>query len=89
MVQTMKDLHNYCVEVSTEYPELKEKVEDLFQLAIDEIEAGESVLNEIAHCLCDIVDLIEDYTLEQEKEPPSEFDKDPEVEAKEWGGIDK
>lgn len=57
---TVEELKVYVQEKIAEYPELKGQIMDLFQLCLDEIEDGASVMNEIHLCVCDIEDSIEE-----------------------------
>ena len=53
-------LKEYCKSVIEEYPQLTEEVLDLFVLAKDEIEAGESESNEVHLAVSSIEDLIKE-----------------------------
>jgi hypothetical protein len=51
-------LKNYCEDIIKQYPHLREDVIDLFQLAQDEIESGESQNNEVELAISSIKELI-------------------------------
>ena len=46
----IKQLADYCLGMIQEFPAIENEIKDLFQLAIDEIEQGESAPNEIELC---------------------------------------
>lgn len=56
---SLKDLENYAKDFIKNNPEHSEEVEDLYQLCIDEIEAGASMENEIQLCISDIKQILE------------------------------
>ena len=57
---TLAELHDYCAQKSRQYPNYSEEINETYQLALSEVEAGESLINEIDHCVQTIEDLIED-----------------------------
>ena len=59
MIANLTDLHLWVKEQKTDNPELAEEIQDMYQLCLDEIEQGESISNEIEHCIEAIVQLIE------------------------------
>jgi hypothetical protein len=56
---TLEQLKIFVEQKCKEHPELKEEIKDLYQLALDEIEEGNSLQNEIHLCYESINDLIE------------------------------
>lgn len=56
----INDLVKWAKEKAKTCPKLKSEIEDLLQLAIDEIEEGSSVSNEIHLCMSDINNLLND-----------------------------
>ena len=60
-MESLKLLANYCSDVMIRYPELRDDVEDFYQLCLDEIEQGGSVSHEIELCMGSIEEAIEDY----------------------------
>ena len=52
----MRDLKLYCEEMIERYPQHKEVIDAYYQLALDEIESGESQPNEINLCVSAIED---------------------------------
>jgi uncharacterized UPF0160 family protein len=56
---SIKDLTEYCMDMIKLYPKLKDEIEDLYVLALDEIEAGESQHNECELAFCSIKQLIQ------------------------------
>lgn len=59
----MEELRNYCREVISKYPLIREEVEDLYTLCMTEIEDGGSTTHEIELCMSDIQELINDLNL--------------------------
>jgi len=55
----MENLRKFVKEKKEQHPDLKDEIQDLFQLCEDEIEAGESPDNEIYLCQDSIEQLIE------------------------------
>ncbi len=47
----MEQLKEYVKEQIEKYPQFKEKIQDSFQLCLDEIEAGESATHEVELCI--------------------------------------
>lgn len=58
--ERVQELIQWATEKSKACPKLKSYIEDLVQLAIDEIEEGASVSNEIHLCMSDINELIKE-----------------------------
>ena len=56
----IKELIQWARDKAKACPNLKEQIEDLLQLAIDEIEEGASISNEIHLCMSDINELIKE-----------------------------
>ncbi len=56
----MKELVLELRATITKYPQLKEQINDLFQLCKDEIEAGESTENEISLCRGSVKELVDE-----------------------------
>jgi hypothetical protein len=56
----MKKVLEFKNEFINKHPSLKEDVEDLYQLMLDEIDSGESVVNEINLFISSCEDLIEE-----------------------------
>lgn len=59
-MNTLEELHIWCKEQSITYPEHKDKIIDFYDLAKDEVDSGESLQNEITHCVSSIEELIEE-----------------------------
>lgn len=57
MLENFKSEINRYIE---KFPHLKEEILEYYQLALDEIEQGGSVENEISLCISDIDQLIDD-----------------------------
>ena len=57
---TTKDLLLYVQQSIKEHPDLSEEIQDLYELCMDEIDAGESEHNEIMLCVNSIDQLIKD-----------------------------
>lgn len=57
---TLTQLRDFKELKKQEYPNLAEEFDDLFQLCLDEIDQGESMMNEILICHDAINDLILD-----------------------------
>lgn len=55
---TLRDLHQYCVEMSEKHPQHAENIRNLYFLACDEVEDGSSVEHECELAISDIKDLI-------------------------------
>lgn len=59
----MKDyLKTFVEEKKKTYPQLTKEITDLYQLCLDEIEGGGSVVHECELCISDIEDLILEET---------------------------
>lgn len=58
--ERIKELITWARGKAKSCPNLKEQIEDLLQLAIDEIENGASISNEIHLCMSDIQELIKE-----------------------------
>lgn len=56
----VKDLIKWANEKSKVCPKLKDEIKDLLHLALDEIEDGASVQNEISLCMSEIEELIKE-----------------------------
>lgn len=55
---TLRDLYQYCQEVSEKYPELSNEIDTFYDLAKMEVEDGESEDHECELAVSDINDLI-------------------------------
>ena len=55
---TLRDLYQYCVEKSNQYPELANEIDTFYDLAQMEVEDGGSVEHECELAISDIEDLI-------------------------------
>ena len=55
---TLRDLYQYCQEVSEKYPELSNEIDTFYDLAKMEVEDGESEDHECELAVSDIEDLI-------------------------------
>ena len=55
---TLRDLHQYCAEMSEKHPQHAEDIKDFYTLACDEVEDGGSVEHECELAISDIEDLI-------------------------------
>lgn len=55
---TLRDLHKYCIEMATQYPQHAEEIKDLYILASDEVEDGGSVGHECELAISDIEYLV-------------------------------
>jgi hypothetical protein len=66
IMTTTKELRTYVQEKIAEYPELRGQIMDLFQLCLDEIEEGGSIIHEIQLCINDIEETINE-SLEEAK----------------------
>lgn len=58
--ERIKELIQWAKEKAKVCPNLAEQIEDYLQLAIDEIEDGASISNEIHLCMSDINELIKE-----------------------------
>lgn len=58
--QRIQELITWAKEKAKACPNLKEEIDDFVQLAIDEIEEGASISNEIHLCMSDIEELIKE-----------------------------
>jgi len=54
------ELKQYCISKMQEYPTLKPDITEFYQLALNEIEQGESEANECHLCVSSIDELIND-----------------------------
>jgi len=59
-------LRTFIKEKIEQYPNLKDKIMDLYELCLQEIEDGDSVSHQVDLCIFDIKELIEEY-LEENK----------------------
>lgn len=59
-MNSIAELKKWVLQKTEEYPELKEEMIDFLQLAIDEIDEGESLQNEIDLCIDSIEELIKE-----------------------------
>lgn len=59
-MNTFLELRQYGIEKIKKYPQLKDDIEDLIELAISETEDGGSKQHEINLCIGSIDELIED-----------------------------
>jgi len=59
-MENLYDLKQYVIDMSLAYPSLKEVCLDYFQLALDEVESGESEPNEVQLAASSILELIEE-----------------------------
>lgn len=57
----LTELKAHVAKLITDYPDLEEEMNDSLQLCINEIDEGESVNNEINHCLYHLEEIMEDY----------------------------
>ena len=57
----LKELRTYAEDMSKEYPDLAEKVTDIFTNACFEIAEGKPPLHECEWAYCNIRDAIEDF----------------------------
>jgi hypothetical protein len=58
---SIKQLADYCLGMIQEFPALENEIKDLFQLALDEIEQGESSPHECQMCYMSIEGEIQEY----------------------------
>lgn len=58
----LKELRAWVIQKVKEHPNLKDEMIDFFQLAVDEIDEGSSLQNEIDLCMNSINELIEETT---------------------------
>lgn len=58
--ERINELITWAKERAKSCPKLKDEIEDYLQLAIDEIEEGASISNEIHLCMSDINELIKE-----------------------------
>ena len=54
-------LRKFIKEKKEQYPSLTSKINDMYHLCLAEIAEGESVQNEIDHCIFDIEEIIEEF----------------------------
>jgi len=59
-MENLYDLKQYVIDMSLAHPSLKEVCLDYFQLALDEVESGESEPNEVQLAASSILELIEE-----------------------------
>lgn len=57
----LDQLAQYCLGMIQEFPALENEIKDLYQLALDEIEQGESAPNEIQLCYMAIEGEVHEY----------------------------
>lgn len=57
----LDQLANHCLEMIQEFPAIENEIKDLFQLAVDEIEQGESEPHECEMCYMAIEEEIQEY----------------------------
>jgi hypothetical protein len=57
----LRELHEWCIAKSREYPQLESEIKDLYDLAEMEVEDGESVYNESELCKGSVEELIKEY----------------------------
>ena len=62
MEPLLSSLFRWCKKQMIKYPSLEEDIIDLYLLARDEIDDGESVANECELAYNSVQELIEDYT---------------------------
>lgn len=62
----LKYLRTFIKEQIEKYPNLKDKIMDLYELCLQEIEDGDSISHQVDLCIFDIKELIEEY-LEENK----------------------
>jgi hypothetical protein len=60
MDEEIKELIKWAKEKAKSCPNLEQEIEDYLQLAIDEIDDGSSIDNEIYLCMSDIEELIKE-----------------------------
>tara|TARA_R110000796_G_scaffold76166_9_gene170467 strand:+ start:43 stop:249 length:207 start_codon:yes stop_codon:yes gene_type:complete len=58
---SLEQLATCCLEMIREFPAIENKIKDLFQLAVDEIEQGESEPHECQMCYMAIEGEIQEY----------------------------
>lgn len=56
----VSQLINWAKDIIEKYPSLKAEINDFVQLAIDEIEQGESPVHEIELCMTSIQELVQE-----------------------------
>lgn len=61
-MQNLYDLKQYVIDISLAYPSLKDASLDYLQLAVDEVESGESEPNEVQLAAGSILELIEEIS---------------------------
>mgnify|MGYP000406744973 CR=1 FL=1 len=59
-MENLYDLKQYVIDMSLAHPSLKEASLDYLQLAVDEVDAGESERNEVQLAVSSILELIEE-----------------------------
>jgi hypothetical protein len=57
----LRELYEWCVAKSREYPQLETKIRDLYDLAEMEVEDGESAYNESELCKGSVKELIREH----------------------------
>ena len=60
-MNNLEQLKTHCTELLKKYPKLREDINMLYWYCVSEVEAGESLQNEIDLCLRDLDQLIESY----------------------------
>lgn len=61
-MENLYDLKQYVIDISLAYPSLKDASLDYLQLAVDEVESGESEPNEVQLAAGSILELIEEIS---------------------------
>jgi hypothetical protein len=76
-MDSIDNLKQYCIEKATQYPKLAGEIEDLYQLALDEIDQGGSPMHECELAIGSIEEAIDVYEDELASTPEHEkvFDK--------------
>ena len=59
----IRGLQEYIEKKINKHPDIAEQIQEFYQLALDEIEQGESTQNEIYLCVDSIEDLIKENSL--------------------------
>ena len=60
-MNSLPNLRVFVKEQIAKYPELEENIKGLYHLCLAEIAEGESVQNEIDHCIFAIEEIIEEF----------------------------
>lgn len=64
----LDQLAQYCLGMIQEFPALENEIKDLYQLALDEIEQGESAPHECEMCYMSIEGEIHEYLYKKDNE---------------------